>query len=307
MALDQELNKKFLSRVKKEPKLKEDQVSWIRSRRAKCGRENLEKSAQVACLEFEYRRRIDLLNDSGRPQEVDKSVTLGAIGKIVLRQSYSVGSEELHCLNYVDFYLPEQIVPQQTISPKTCTYGSGPFYFVRLVEDFNFDGYPDLRIWNAEASGATNHSYFVYLFDPQKRQFFEEPTFPDGGFPEIDKEKKLLLTHSNGGHAGLIGSNESYRYVNGKYIKADTEHREWVPDYCCYNSELELDQEKQGCLLVDECNKENPVLPQCHQYLIKRQVFDEKGALVKSEEEVSDGNNDTKLNTVGAKVNCSVK
>jgi uncharacterized protein len=292
MTLDRELSLVYSSRIKEVPGLKKDQVTWIRSRRKWCETETVSvgDAEKVACLKFEYLRRIELLKRSDQLAEVpeDKSVAEGPVGTLTFRQSFTSrrGLFELHS---VDVFLPKQTVPQQTIKGSCSPDPKDPSCIG--FEDFNFDGYPDLTIWNSEASGATNSYSDVYLFDPKKREFRREPSFPEGVFPEIDKEKKLLRTHYNGGHAGAIGGYALYRYINGSYRTVFSEDRQWVPEYCAKRDrcdEKDAFSRNPGCQLLPMCEQNRSAFPHCEQYISKRNTFNEHGVLVKSEEVVGD-------------------
>jgi len=83
--------------------------------------------------------------------------------------------------------------------------------------DINFDGYKDISLlvwWGA--TGNSNWSF--WLFDPKTRKFAYSKDFEGLGTFTLDPKTRQILTHSNGGHAGMIHYDEIYEVRDNKPI-----------------------------------------------------------------------------------------
>lgn len=76
---------------------------------------------------------------------------------------------------------------------------------VVFLEDYNFDGTPDLAIRDGNNGGYGGPSYQIYLFSPRTKKFVHNSALThlnqDGylGAMEVDKKKKVLRTFSKDG------------------------------------------------------------------------------------------------------------
>ena len=77
------------------------------------------------------------------------------------------------------------------------------------LQDVNSDGYKDISMVIA-VGGSGNSSSAYWIYDPAAKRFVYREDFSNLGTLEIEPGSKLLHTHSNGGHAGMIFSESSY-------------------------------------------------------------------------------------------------
>jgi hypothetical protein len=63
-----------------------------------------------------------------------------------------------------------------------------------ITEDINFDGHPDLLVYDALHSGASNQFYDLWVFDPAKKDYFhwDLPNRNGLGLWDIDRAKRTL-------------------------------------------------------------------------------------------------------------------
>jgi hypothetical protein len=96
-----------------------------------------------------------------------------------------------------------------------------------LTEDFNFDGYKDIKLlYSAGATGNT--SYYVWLYDPAKKQFVENTDLSDLTSPTPDPATKTIKSYSVGGMAGCVYEEGEYRFdANGALQLLHSEIQDW--------------------------------------------------------------------------------
>lgn len=85
------------------------------------------------------------------------------------------------------------------------------------LEDINFDGYKDLGLvlfWGGTGNTATSY----WLFNPKTKQFAFSKDYDSISTHTLDPKRKQINTHSNGGHAGMIYSDETYEVRNNKPV-----------------------------------------------------------------------------------------
>jgi hypothetical protein len=82
-----------------------------------------------------------------------------------------------------------------------------------VVEDVNFDGYKDLRLFQFLPAGP-NIPYYFWIYNPKTGLYVRNKTLEGITSPEFDHKKKLIYSSWRSSccdHGGSI-----YKYVNGK-------------------------------------------------------------------------------------------
>jgi len=88
-----------------------------------------------------------------------------------------------------------------------------------MVDDFNFDGYMDIGIFNTEASGVKNTTYEIYLYYPKEKRYYYARELSGMANLFIDKDRKILSMFWVGGRRSLI-----FGYSEYKWVKDDSKH-----------------------------------------------------------------------------------
>jgi hypothetical protein len=85
--------------------------------------------------------------------------------------------------------------------------------------DINFDGYTDIRqqtIWGATGNAA----YSWWLFDPDSSRFVRSREYEEKIWRHsVDRAKREITVHANGGHAGLIYEEYVYQPRGGQLVR----------------------------------------------------------------------------------------
>lgn len=68
-----------------------------------------------------------------------------------------------------------------------------------IIDDVNFDGYKDILLYNEMFSGNNNPHYDIWLYNPEKQDYFQWVSGTTLGLWSIDRQKKTLLMGENGG------------------------------------------------------------------------------------------------------------
>lgn len=92
------------------------------------------------------------------------------------------------------------------------------------TEDLNFDGYPDLKI--PTNSGVESIWYTVYLFDSQKKKFFESEELSLLTSLKCDSIRKCLHSLDISGIAGNYYIYNTYRWKNKKLFLERSEKQD---------------------------------------------------------------------------------
>ncbi|MEY3784623.1 MAG: hypothetical protein RLZZ230_945 [Candidatus Parcubacteria bacterium] len=95
------------------------------------------------------------------------------------------------------------------------------------AEDFNFDGYLDLKIINWW--GATgNIGYTILLFNPTSDTFIEHTGLSNLSNPTIIPNSQTISSYSTGGMAGCIYTAQTYSITdNNKLVLQHEEKQDW--------------------------------------------------------------------------------
>lgn len=114
------------------------------------------------------------------------------------------------------------------------------------TDDFNFDGYQDLKVQSW--SGATgNTGYSVFLYRPSLGRFVYNKELSTIGNPKADPEAKVINGRWNGGHAGRIGGQETYRWIRGTPVLVERVETDWLEKEKVY---LQTTSARRGGKLV---------------------------------------------------------
>lgn len=127
----------------------------------------------------------------------------GAIRAIRVR---AVGAAQAHELPVSESAVGEHVAPAERM----------------MVEDMDFDGYADLGF--VTGTGATGNAWADYWrFDPAARRFVAVGTHP---VFQVDPAARQLRARNKGGHAGLLYTDETYRWIDGRPVVVRVEEQE---------------------------------------------------------------------------------
>jgi len=120
--------------------------------------------------------------------------------------------------------IPEDSYPYNSIGEDS-TYNIA-------VDDFNFDGYMDIAIYNGSGNTTFWYNYFIYDTKGKRYDYNEELS----GLPNIfvNEETQTLNLHTNDGHAGLMYTSSDYKWINGKLTLMRTDNQDYDPDRDIY-------------------------------------------------------------------------
>lgn len=65
-----------------------------------------------------------------------------------------------------------------------------------IVEDFNFDGYADLRMMEYQSGSSTGVPYFYWLYQPQTETFVASEAFRAITSPEVDTQERQIRSRT---------------------------------------------------------------------------------------------------------------
>ena len=85
-----------------------------------------------------------------------------------------------------------------------------------FIEDYNFDGYNDVRIYRQLAADGVNTVYDYWILDPKSEEYVYMPEYSDISFPEVHKtDKEIVSTWRRG---CCMDGTDIYRIVNNKPV-----------------------------------------------------------------------------------------
>jgi hypothetical protein len=144
-----------------------------------------------------------------------------------------------------------QIIEDQT---QTDFFEDNKYEFKKAIEfiDINFDGYLDIKVFEAE--NQFNISYRLWIFDPNLNKFiFDEPlTRLVGGNLNIDVDSKTIKTGGTGGCVGMCYEWDTYQFNSKKLILIEREKQERfdTPDNGSYTFVRTLEKLIDGKLKI---------------------------------------------------------
>ena len=77
-------------------------------------------------------------------------------------------------------------------------------------DDFNFDGHPDVAVFNNEASGVKNLVEDIYLFNSIRKRYFRNKLLSETANVSANTAQKTLSTFAQGGMASKIYGSTTY-------------------------------------------------------------------------------------------------
>lgn len=84
------------------------------------------------------------------------------------------------------------------------------------LQDFNFDIFPDVAIYNRETSGVKNIMEDIYIFDKKRQRYFRNKTLSANSNVSIDTTGHTLSTFGQGGMASMIYGSTTYAWDESK-------------------------------------------------------------------------------------------
>lgn len=109
-----------------------------------------------------------------------------------------------------------------------CGESGSPFDFMAPDEypgiefaDLNFDGFPDIKMFNNRAANGINAGYAAYLFNPATEKFSYNEQFSDilgGTGIELDPVKKEITSSGELGCLGRCWSIDTYKVIGDSLI-----------------------------------------------------------------------------------------
>ena len=143
---------------------------------------------------------------------------------------YSVVADEEYRLDSLTFWYDNamQTVRLNRLETPLIFWNIDPYEF-QLVsfDDYNFNGYLDVAVFNTIYSGSYNSAYEIFLYDPKKKNYTYHPALSEMLGAWVDAETKTIKTHSKGGHAGLIFYFAEYRWDKGNLMLIQSVTQDW--------------------------------------------------------------------------------
>jgi len=165
------------------------------------------------------------------------------------------------------------------------------YYQAVDFRDYDFDGTPDLALLNN--AGAENSYSAVYLYSPKEKVIGPAEAL-EGAFLAPDPKRKLIHSHENLGHGGLIGTGADYRFnpKNQKFVMSLNENRVWRPSI----------HKWIRCQPGDEIpdNKPTHKKSECRQYIRTIEEFDLNGKRIRGEKTIVEQDDSIQKNAKGA-------
>ena len=124
-----------------------------------------------------------------------------------------------------------------------------------LAQDVNFDGYADIYL-NTWWDGTGNQGGCVWLYNPATGRFAYSKEFSDLPGFTLEPEKKIILTFSHGGMAGLVYDTARFQVQNNKPILIWREHQDWDPNTKQYHCVTE--ERSDGRMVISKDKRSEP-------------------------------------------------
>ncbi|MFB3922821.1 MAG: hypothetical protein ACE145_13940 [Terriglobia bacterium] len=175
-----------------------------------------------------------------KPQEsnpVVEDVSEGAVFHFTIHAGLAphtfklVADPEFKTIDHIEAFIGSEARPVQTLTE--CQMEEQPYRGADWfrAEDFNFDGYKDLRL--LIAWGATgNENACIWLFDPQTGRFAFSPEFSEIGTYKLNAADKTITTTSVGGMAGSIHDFRTYKVTGNRPLLIEEEEQTWDNQAC---------------------------------------------------------------------------
>lgn len=109
-----------------------------------------------------------------------------------------------------------------------------PHYLLRNdlieIEDYNFDGFADISVYNDGMSGTKNKYHNVYLYDPKKRQYFYHRELSEMLSLSVNKDTKTIGSWSEGGMASQIFWSGEYKWEKGNLVLIHSVEQDYIAE-----------------------------------------------------------------------------
>jgi hypothetical protein len=151
---------------------------------------------------------------------------------------------ELKNLNYF-FFSPS------TLSSIKDNKGVG----IRL-EDFNFDNFPDIAIYNPEMSGTKNLVEDIYIFNQKKQRFFRNKTLSENSNISVDTVNQTLSTFGQGGMASMIFGSITYKWQNSKLEEIKKVKQDYIDSLNLFVRKTRKLQDTSWIIAIDTLTEE---------------------------------------------------
>lgn len=124
-----------------------------------------------------------------------------------------------------DTRLQTIFIPDKTCFGQTEIWDSMADTLGFALEDLNFDGYQDIRLYDTQ-NGNYCVEYIYLLWNPEKQQFEEDKRLNAISLASFDQEKKLIYGMERGG--AVYHYYSTYQYIDGEPVKIRYEEEEGV-------------------------------------------------------------------------------
>lgn len=120
---------------------------------------------------------------------------------------------------------PDPHMVQQIFPPENSPYCDIDQKELFIIEDMNFDGHADIRLFQFLPAGP-NIPYYYWLFDPKQKKFALSKELEEVISPGFDSTHKIISSQwrAGWGHYGL----SKYKFINDKLVLI--EEKETKPD-----------------------------------------------------------------------------
>lgn len=116
-------------------------------------------------------------------------------------------------------------IPEMTCFGQTAIWDSMADTLGFTLEDLNFDGYQDIRLYDTQNGNYRVESIYL-VWNPVSRQFEQDARLNAISLAAFDQEKKLIYGMERGGAACHYYS--TYQYIDGEPVKIRYEEEEGV-------------------------------------------------------------------------------
>ena len=109
-------------------------------------------------------------------------------------------------------------VYKAVLNESKITFGD---YHTLQFDDYNFDGYNDIYIYNYEEAGVNNRSQTIWTYNPKIKKYEKNTFLSNLSIWNVDKNQKTI---KSGWRTGAqIYNTVTYKLVNGKFVQVETE------------------------------------------------------------------------------------
>ena len=103
-------------------------------------------------------------------------------------------------------------------------------FFQLETNDYNFDGFMDIAIYNSAYSGASNYLHDIFMYNPEQKSYYHHKQLSALYLVWVEEETKTVKSRMKGGHAGLIYEEKEYKWDSGKLVLIHNEVQDYDPN-----------------------------------------------------------------------------